>query len=69
MPKESHKKDIIMSELLSLLEQALQTTTAAFAAAQNDQAAESALRAHIAVARCQAQAYKLILEGQITGHC
>ena len=58
-----------MNELLSLLDQALQHTTAAFAAAENDQAAESALRAHLAIARCQAQAYKLILQAQSTGHC
>jgi hypothetical protein len=58
-----------MHTLLQLLEDALEHTTAAFAAAENDQAAESALRAHLAIARCQAQAYKLILEAQSTGHC
>jgi hypothetical protein len=58
-----------MQELLSLLEHALESTTAAFAAAESQNAAESALRAHLAIARCQAQAYKLILEGQSTGHC
>jgi hypothetical protein len=58
-----------MPELLSLLQQALDHTTAAFAAAESQDAAESALRAHLAIARCQAQAYKLILEGQTTGHC
>ena len=58
-----------MSDLLELLEQALEQTTAAFAAAEGEDAAESALRAHLAVARCQAQAYKLILVAQSTGHC
>ena len=58
-----------MHHLLQLLEQALDQTTAAFAAAENDRAAEAALRAHVALARCQAQAYKIILEGQTTGHC
>lgn len=57
------------SELLRLLEGALDATAAAFAAADSDKAAEGALRAHLAIARCQAQAYKLILEGQTTGHC
>ena len=58
-----------MSELLRLLEEALEHTTAAFAATEGEDAAESALRAHLAVARCQAQAYKLILEAQAPGRC
>ena len=58
-----------MHTLLQLLEDALEHTTAAFAAAENDQAAESALRAHLAIARCQAQTYKLILQAQAPGHC
>ena len=58
-----------MSDLLELLEQALEQTTAAFAAAEGEDAAESALRAHLAVARCQAQAYKLILGAQAPGRC
>jgi DNA-binding FadR family transcriptional regulator len=58
-----------ISELLRALERALEESAAAFAAAESTTAAESALRAHVAVARCQAQAYKLILEGQTTGHC
>jgi hypothetical protein len=58
-----------MSELLTLLQEALERTTDAFAAADNNHAAETALRAHLAVARCQAQAYKLILEAHQPGHC
>jgi len=58
-----------MPELLHLLQQALEHTTAAFAAAEGEHAAEAALRAHLAVARCQAQALKLILEAQQPGQC
>ena len=61
--------DAGISDLLRFLEDALQQTTAAFAAAEGEDAAESALRAHLAVARCQAQAYKLILEAQAPGRC
>ena len=61
--------DAGISDLLRFLEDALQQTTAAFAAAETHDAAESALRAHLAVARCQAQAYKILLEGETAGHC